>query len=55
MSGSVQAAEDKMAVMLGRNPLNSESFFEGLRQKHYGVQHGAFGRDSINDFALRGC
>ena len=26
MSGSVQAADDKMTVMLGRNPLNSDSF-----------------------------
>ena len=26
MSGSVQAADDKMTVMLGRNPFNSDSF-----------------------------
>jgi len=26
MSGSEKASDDKMAVMLGRDPLNSESF-----------------------------
>ena len=35
MSRSVRAADNKMAVMLDRNPLNSESFLQGLRQKQH--------------------
>ena len=57
MSRSVRAADNKMAVMLDRNPLNSESFFAGLEAEAAsdGVQHGAFRTDSIKDFALRPC
>ena len=56
MFGSVRPADNKMAVMLGRNPLNSESFCRACGRSNIdGVQHGAFRRDSIKDFALRQC
>ena len=48
--------DDKMAVMLGRNPLNWDSFCRAWgRSNMDGVQRGVFRRDSINDFASRPC
>ena len=48
--------DDKMAVMLGRNPLNWDSFCRAWgRSNMDGVQRGVFRRDSIKDFASRPC